>query len=294
MQMSTRDFRSQDSGEIQAFLRGIYAENRFNLLRTKERPSRARIRGTDLGEIAQYNVSYSSPFTFLSQAPRESCLVLTCTAGTAKFHRGNDLIEFSAGLTAPISATEELRVESGATFAHISTHVDSEALDSTCERLLGRPLDGPVLFEHVPFTDELKGLWDLVIWSLNKLFDDEQTLPASIRSLNEYAMTLLLEKHPHNYSRFLERREAVSPHVLREAQCFIEQNADRDVTAGDVARFAGCDLRALNEGFRKHLGMTPRAYLHVERTALAKARLARAKRDDRVRGALGVWPLWCA
>ncbi len=286
MQMSIRDFRSQDSGEIQAFLSGIYAENRFNLLRTKETPLRVHIRGTDLGEIAQYDVSYSSPFTLLAQAPRQCCLVLTCTAGTAKFHRGSELIEFSAGLTAPISAAEELRVESGATFAHISTHIDSEALDSTCARLLGRPLDGPVLFEHAPFSNELKGLWDLVVWSLNRLFEDEQSPPASIHSLNEYAMTLLLEKHPHNYTRFFEHREALSPDVLQEAKCFLEQNADRDVTAGDAARYAGCDLRALNEGFRKYLGMTPRAYLHVERMALARARLARSKRDDRVRGAL--------
>src|SRR5580658_8699644 len=115
--MSRWDFRSQDPDEVQDFLGGVYAENEFRL-REGKGPSRTRIYGADVGEIAQYNVSYSSPFTFLSETPRESFLILTCTAGTAKFRRGGDVIEFCAGRTAPISATRESRVESGDSLAH--------------------------------------------------------------------------------------------------------------------------------------------------------------------------------
>lgn len=285
LQMSVWDFRTQDSDEVQEFLGRIYAENRFKLHGPKGRPSRIRVYGTDLGEIAQYSISYSSPFTFLPEAPRRSFLILSCTAGTAKSHRGNDLIEFSAGQTTPISATGESRVESGDSLAHISTHIDSEALNSMCARLLGHSLDEPVLFEHAPFTDELKSLWDLVIWSLNKLFDGEQSSSQSINSLSEYAMTLLLEKHPHNYSRLFERRKAASERLLRDARRFIVENADRDITVGEVATSVGCGIRALNDGFREYLGMTPRMFLHFTRMAQAKPRLA-SKREGRAPGAL--------
>lgn len=285
LQMSVWDFRSQDSDEVQEFLRGIYAENRFRFLGPKGRPSRVRIYGSDLGEIAQYNISYSSPFIFLPETPRKSFLILACTAGTARFHRGNDLIEFRAGQTVPISAAGESRVESGDNLSHISTHIDSEALNSMCARLLGHSLDEPVLFEHAPFSDELKGLWDLVIWSLNRLFDSDQPSSLSISSLNEYAMTLLLEKHPHNYSRPFERREAVSERLMREARRFIVENADRNVSVGEVATFVGCGIRVLNDGFRAQLGMTPRMFLHFERMAQARARLP-SKRHGRARGVL--------
>jgi AraC-like DNA-binding protein len=285
LQMSVWDFRSQDSDEVQEFLGGIYAENRFKWLGRKGRPSRVHICGTDLGEIAQYHISYSSPFIFLPETPRKSFLILSCTAGTARFHRGNDLIELSAGQTAPISATGESRVESRDSLSHISTRIDSEALNSMCARLLGHSLDEPLLFKHAPFTDELRGLWDLVIWSLNKLFDCGQASSLSINSLNEYAMTLLLEKHPHNYSRLFERREAASARLLREAKRLIVENADRDLTVGEVATFVGCGIGALNDGFREHLGMTPQMFLHFARMAQARARPA-SKRDGRTRGIL--------
>ena len=81
---------------------------KMNLERwSKGGPSRTRIYGGDVGDIAQYNVSYSAPFTFLSETERESFLILSCTAGTAKFHRGGDAVDFRPGCVAPISATKE-------------------------------------------------------------------------------------------------------------------------------------------------------------------------------------------
>jgi transcriptional regulator GlxA family with amidase domain len=270
--MSRWDFRSQDSDEVQDFLGGIYTENEFKIF-GKSSPSRTRIHGADVGDIAQYNVSYSSPFTFLSETPRESFLILTCTAGTAKFHRGNDVIEFHAGRTAPISATRESRVESGDSLAHISTHISTEAINSLCSKLLGRPLDEPVLFAHVPFAGELKTHWDLVVKSLGLLLDAEHPPSIAINSLKEYAITLLLEKHSHNYSRYFEQRESADARVVRGAKHFIDQNADRAIAVADVAAFAGCSIRALHEGFCEHLGLTPRAYLYFARLALARSRL---------------------
>ena len=271
--MSKWDFRSQDSDEIQEFLGETYAENEFKFYGGKGRPARTRICGTDIGEVAQYNHSYSSPFTFLSETARESFLVLTCTAGSAKFRRGNDAIEFRAGRTAPISATHESRVESGGTLAHIATHINAEAINSLCSRRLDRPLDAPVLFEHVPFTDELKVLWDLVIRSVGLLLDSERPSSIAINSLTEYAATLLLERHPHNYSRFFQARATVSAQVAREARQFIEQNTHRDITLADVAAFAGCSIHALHEGFCEHLGVTPQACLHFARRTPARSQL---------------------
>jgi transcriptional regulator GlxA family with amidase domain len=270
--MARWDFRSQDCDEVQEFLGGVYAENEFKTLGQKG-SSRTRIYGGDVGDIAQYNVSYSSPFTFLSETERDSFLILSCTAGTAKFHRGGDVIDFRPGCIAPISATQESRVKSGESFAHISTHISSEAINSLCAKQLGHPLEKPVLFEHAPFTDELRAHWDLVVKSLNQLLDAAHPSSIAINNLKEYAIALLLEKHPHNYSLQFERGASVRPGVIYDAKRFIEQNAHRPITLSDVAVFAGCSVRALHEGFCEHLGLTPRACLYLERMALARSKL---------------------
>jgi transcriptional regulator GlxA family with amidase domain len=271
--MARWDFRSQDCDEVQEFLGGVYAENEFRTLEQRG-PSRTRIYGGDVGDIAQYNVSYSAPFTFLSETERESFLILSCTAGTAKFHRGGDAVDFRPGCVAPISATKESRVRSGDSFAHISTHIGAEAINSLCAKLLGHPLEKPVLFALAPFADELKAHWDLVVKSLNQLLDAAHPSSIAINNLKEYAVALLLEKHPHNYSACLERGAPVRAAVIHDAKRFIEQNAHRPITVSDVAAFAGCSVRALHEGFCEHLGLTPRACLYLERMALARCKLA--------------------
>jgi AraC family transcriptional regulator len=268
--MARWDFRSQDSDEVQQFLGGVYAENEFKIL--GKGLSRTRIYGGDVGDIAQYNVSYSSPFTFLSETDRESFLILSCTAGSARFHRGGDAVDFRPGCIAPISASRESRVRSGDNFAHISTHISAETVNALCAKMLGHPLDKPVQFELAPFADELKAHWDLVVKSLNQLLDAAHPSSIAINNLKEYAVALLLEKHPHNYSACFERGLPVRVKVIHDAKRFIEQNAHRPIAVSDVAVFAGCSVRALHEGFCEHLGVTPRACLYLARLALTRAK----------------------
>ena len=127
--MARLDFRSQYADEVQEFLGGVYAENEFKIVGGKEQ-SRTRIYGGDVGDIAQYNVSYSSPFTFLSETERDSFLILSCTAGAANFRHAGSSIDFVRGRIAPISATTESSVRSGETLAHISTHISARAVNS--------------------------------------------------------------------------------------------------------------------------------------------------------------------
>ncbi len=68
--MSRWDFRSVDADEVQEFVAGVYSENEFKII-GQTGASRTRIYGGDLGDIAQFNVSHSSPFTFLSKGDRE-------------------------------------------------------------------------------------------------------------------------------------------------------------------------------------------------------------------------------
>ncbi|SDM95994.1 AraC-type DNA-binding protein [Lentzea albidocapillata subsp. violacea] len=65
-----------------------------------------------------------------------------------------------------------------------------------------------------------------------------------------------------------DRRDA-HPRSLRRAVTFIEDNAETDISAADIARAARVSIRALQLAFRRHLATTPMAYLRGVRLSCA-------------------------
>jgi AraC-like DNA-binding protein len=66
----------------------------------------------------------------------------------------------------------------------------------------------------------------------------------------------------------------VGPAVLRRATAFIEAHPEDPLTVGQIAAAAGVGIRAVQSAFRRHLGVTPMAYLR-------RVRLERVHRDLR-------------
>jgi transcriptional regulator GlxA family with amidase domain len=115
--------------------------------------------------------------------------------------------------------------------------------------------------------------WQSITGGLDHLLHAESRSDISISALSEYAIALLLEKHPHNYSGAIGRDAPANDGRLRDAQAFINANADKNITVSDVAAFAGCSINALHKGFCEQFGLPPRAYLYLARMAVARARL---------------------
>ncbi|WP_433532305.1 AraC family transcriptional regulator [Micromonospora sp. CA-263727] len=67
-------------------------------------------------------------------------------------------------------------------------------------------------------------------------------------------------------------RRAATNATLRRATAFIDEYADRDIVAADIAAAAQVSLRALQLAFRRHLDTTPMAHLR-------RVRLDRAHHD---------------
>ncbi|WP_017540232.1 AraC family transcriptional regulator [Nocardiopsis halophila] len=72
-----------------------------------------------------------------------------------------------------------------------------------------------------------------------------------------------------------EGRDA-HPATLRRAVAYIEDHADTDISAAEIAAAARVSLRALQHTFRRHLGSTPVNYLRRVRLAHAHADLVAA------------------
>ncbi|MBM7864824.1 helix-turn-helix transcriptional regulator [Lentzea nigeriaca] len=124
---------------------------------------------------------------------------------------------------------------------------DAEAWRSTCVHLRDQVLVG---FAHEP----------LVVANATRLL---------------VAATLATFPHCRPEERAADRRDA-HPSTVRRAIAFMEANATKDITAVDIARAARVSIRAVQLAFRRHLNMTPMAYLRRVRLSCAHADLRAA------------------
>ncbi|WP_410812674.1 helix-turn-helix transcriptional regulator [Micromonospora sp. 067-2] len=74
----------------------------------------------------------------------------------------------------------------------------------------------------------------------------------------------------------IEDRRNAGTATLRRAISFMDEHADRDITAADIANAAAVSLRAVQLAFRRHLDTTPMAYLRQIRLDRAHHDLVRA------------------
>lgn len=100
---------------------------------------------------------------------------------------------------------------------------------------------------------------------------------AAAASLQDFLLHGLISQQPHNQGERL--RAALAPalprHVQR-AQEFIRAHAEQALTVADIARAACVSVRALEEGFRRHLDTTPNAWLREVRLVQVREHLRTA------------------
>jgi AraC-like DNA-binding protein len=106
------------------------------------------------------------------------------------------------------------------------------------------------------------------------VFGDEPLVVANATRLL-VATTLATFQHCMPEERASDRRDA-HPQTVRRAIAFIEDNATKDITAADIAHAARVSTRAIQLAFRRHLDMTPMAYLRRVRLSCADADLRTA------------------
>lgn len=100
--------------------------------------------------------------------------------------------------------------------------------------------------------------------------------PLVVSAVSRYLAASVLNAFPTTAVVEGSERDAHSA-TLRRAIAFIEANADRDIGAADIARAARVSVRAVQLAFRRHLDMTPMAYVRQVRLDCARAELRAAE-----------------
>ena len=160
--------------------------------------------------------------------------------------------------------------------------VDRSSLESELSMMLGRTVTTPLQFDfgiRCSAADAFGRSIDLLTAELDHP-DGLARAPMLASRLGRLLMAGLLTSYRHNYSAELHEPAAESrPRTVQAAIDAIEKDPAGIETVADIARAATLSVRALDAGFRRHVGIPPMKYLRRVRFARAHDALVAADAD---------------
>jgi AraC-like DNA-binding protein len=163
----------------------------------------------------------------------------------------------------------------------LDVKIDQCALETELAGLLGRPVDGPIdLAPAMSLTTGPGQSWGRLV----RLVRDELNHPRSLirhpliaEQLRHSVLSGLLLCLPHRYhDELMTPAQPGPPRAIRRAMDAIHDEPERPFGVADLAALAGMSVRSLQEGFRRHLGCAPMAYVQQVRLGRAHEALRHA------------------
>jgi AraC-like DNA-binding protein len=163
----------------------------------------------------------------------------------------------------------------------LAVKIERAALEQELAALLGRPVEGPI--DLPPAIDLSAGpghSWSRLVRLLRDELGHQQSLiyqPLIAEQVRSSVLSGLLLSMPHRYHDELTGPVAAGPpRAIRRVVDAIHDEPERPFTVAELAAIARMSVRSLQEGFRRHLGCAPMAYLQQERLLRAHEALRRS------------------
>ncbi|MFD1663517.1 AraC family transcriptional regulator [Streptomyces caeni] len=267
-------FHTHDLDEARGEVGRVFCPHGLNLA---ERGSQldARLHAVAFDRTGLYYLDYGTEVRITPGALETFFLVQIPLAGTADVSCGHQHIVSTPELASVPSPTEDLSMRWAA--ASLIVWVDRSALEAHLGKLLARPIRRPITFHlGMDLTLPASRSWLRIVDLLRKEADNGvmPSQPLMVAQLEGLLMTQLLLAQSSNYSpALLGEQPRVAPLAVRRAMELIEAHAAEPLTVEDIATAVGVGVRALQEGFQRHLGTTPLRYLRDVRLGRAQAEL---------------------
>jgi AraC-like DNA-binding protein len=160
--------------------------------------------------------------------------------------------------------------------------VSAASLEQRLAALLGEPLHEPIAF--VPTIDWLSDRGQRIRRLIRVLCEEIAAPPPFLgndsarRSFEDLFIYSLLVSLKHNYSgRLAQPTRVPAPRTVRRAEAFMRAHVGQSVAIAEIAKAAGCSVRALQVGFRQFRGVTPLAAMRGIRLQAAQEALSRGE-----------------
>lgn len=209
--------------------------------------------------------------------------------GWAEVRNGRGEVAANPLCASVLNPTRETRMTWHAGCRKLLLQIDREALQAQAEILLGRRLAEAVVFDpRVDLSSPALRRWAASLISAVSLAQNRGAFGDSPHPhqdrLEEELILGFLCHQPSTISHGLEIAEGqgLAPHQLRRAVDFIKANLGDPLTLAQIAAEAGCSLRGLQMGFKRHYHCTPMQFLTRERLNHAHYLLQSLPPDHRV------------
>jgi AraC-like DNA-binding protein len=163
--------------------------------------------------------------------------------------------------------------------------IDQAALEEELAGLLGHPIDGPIdLPSHMDMMAGPGRTWRRLVQLVRTESEDQEGLlyePLIAEQLRHSIISGLLLTVPHRYSdELVNPAPSGPPRAIRRVVDAMNDGPERQFCVADLATIAGMSVRSLQEGFRRHLGVAPMAYLQQIRLGRAHDTLVREQQQQ--------------
>jgi AraC-like DNA-binding protein len=261
-----------DLTEAIAAVSHVYCPHEVKILGSN-RGVRTNLEAIEQAHHSIVSLRYSAPVQIDAGNFDNLLLMMTCIDGSARAVQGHDKAHWHRGQTLPFSPSLRSHLKFDREFAQRAVRLDIEATEALCSRLLNAALDEPLRLQLRPFSPELEIAWQEAVRLLLRYDELGIALPpAAAVHLEEFIGTLILERHPHNYSDALSApQQAAPPRVVREAEHLMR--AAQPQTVSQIAKRLGISLRTLELGFREFRQSTPSQVLRQVRLDAARVEL---------------------
>jgi AraC-like DNA-binding protein len=270
-------FQTSDLDEAQAAMASTYGDNRIR--RTSRGSVNLNLWLTRAGRMNLGYTNFEGDIRITAPPLSTGYIVATPSAGHLAVSCGRDSVVLTPGRGVVLGPTESLVFEEWSPDCKVfGARIDRHDLESDLQTMLGRPAPGPIRFKFL--IDFQAGEARSFLRAID-LIHDEARLPDGMSQnptlsarMAQLARDALLVCQPHNFSEELAGpARQVLPRTIQQAVEFIDAGPAQITTVTDVAAAACLSVRAVEVGFKRHLGLSPMAYVRDIRLARAHADL---------------------
>jgi hypothetical protein len=201
---------------------------------------------------AELGLKYPETELFVQQFPLRGAAEIIC---------GRTADALVPGAGAVVSPGSAYAINYGADYAHVVLRLDARVMTEKLAAMTGAAINEPLRVSpqqdiRHPAAHMLQRYLPLLIKTLGEA---NPPFPSWwIAQTEQLLMTLFLCGHRHNYSHLLEEAPAdAAPRQVRQAEEYIEANAQRAISLEELAQVTGVSAFSLFRSFKQSRGYSP-------------------------------------
>jgi AraC-like DNA-binding protein len=267
--------QTEDRDRAESVVGELFLPNRLDLKRGRE-PLDMRITGIRLGGLTLGRLSYGRSVV-LTTAEAGDFHVNAPLSGRARSSGGwpGPAVVTTPGTAAVFGPGRQAEIAWTANCTQLCMMISRSDVEAELEALLGRSLRVRLDFDPImDLTSPNSRAWREVLGMLARELDDDPGLinhPAVGRHVRGLVIDGLLLGHHHTYTDPLSDATSAAPRsVVARAIDLVHDRPDEPWSTVRLATEVHLSVRALQEGFRREVGMPPMSYVRDVRLHRAR------------------------